>query len=70
MKKRRYLLKNGKVCDVHRDKSARNRGDIVLKSPVIQSIIHSPPSPTDPNGSYTGIPRDRYSKPVQDADDL
>lgn len=25
---------------------------------------------TDPNGSYTGRPRDPYEKPVQDADDL
>ena len=25
---------------------------------------------TDPQGSYTGVPRDPYEKPVQDADDL
>lgn len=25
---------------------------------------------TDPNGSYTGQPVDRYEKPAQDADDL
>ena len=25
---------------------------------------------TDPFGSYTGRPRDKYEKPVQDADDL
>lgn len=25
---------------------------------------------TDPNGSYTGRPKDPYEKPVQDADDL
>lgn len=25
---------------------------------------------TDPNGSYTGRPRDRSETPVQDADDL
>ena len=24
----------------------------------------------DPQGSYTGIPRDKNDKPVQDADDL
>lgn len=24
----------------------------------------------DPNGSYTGRPKDRTEKPVQDADDL
>lgn len=28
------------------------------------------PSNTDPNGMYTGVPRERYEKPVQDADDL
>ena len=25
---------------------------------------------TDPNGSYTGVPRDKSEKPVQDVDDL
>ncbi len=25
---------------------------------------------TDPDGSYTGVPRNRYEKPVQDVDDL
>lgn len=25
---------------------------------------------TDPQGSYTGVPADRYETPVQDADDL
>lgn len=25
---------------------------------------------TDPLGSYTGVPEDKYEKPVQDADDL
>ena len=25
---------------------------------------------TDPQGSYTGNPLDKYEKPVQDADDL
>lgn len=25
---------------------------------------------TDPNGSYTGLPKDRNEKPIQDADDL
>ncbi len=24
----------------------------------------------DPNGSYTGRPKDPYEKPIQDADDL
>ena len=34
--------------------------------------IVSDPAPivTDPNGSYTGLPRDPEDKPVHDADDL
>ena len=28
------------------------------------------PSSTDPQGMYTGVPRDPREKPVQDADDL
>ena len=42
----------------------------VIKDPVIQAIIHSRASGTDPDGSYTGRPEDKYQKPVQDADDL
>ena len=30
----------------------------------------SGPIPTDPQGSYTGIPKDPMEKPVQDVDDL
>ena len=29
-----------------------------------------PPIITDPNGSYTGRPRDPEDRPIQDADDL
>lgn len=25
---------------------------------------------SDPNGSYTGRPQEKYEKPIQDADDL
>lgn len=28
------------------------------------------PTVTDPLGSYTGVPKDPYETPVQDADDL
>ena len=28
------------------------------------------PSNTDSQGMYTGVPEDRWEKPVQDADDL
>ena len=37
---------------------------------IVQEIVNQPPSPTDPNGSYTGRPRDEGETPVQDADDL
>ena len=37
---------------------------------IAKEIANQPPSPTDPNGSYTGRPRDERETPVQDADDL
>ncbi len=33
-------------------------------------MIHLPPSRTDPEGWYTGLPLDFKERPVQDADDL
>lgn len=33
-------------------------------------MIRLPPSRTDPEGWYTGLPMDWWDKPVQDADDL
>ena len=40
-----------------------------IENPDVRAIVLQPPSETDPNGSYTGVPVDG-SKPVQDADDL
>ena len=37
---------------------------------IMREIANQPPSPTDPNGSYTGNPVDKHEQPVQDADDL
>jgi len=37
---------------------------------IAKEIANQPPSPTDPNGSYTGKPVDKHEQPVQDADDL
>lgn len=37
---------------------------------AVERIVHQPPSGTDPNGSYTGKPKDPSEIPVQDADDL
>ena len=41
-----------------------------IENPDVRAIVLQPPSDTDPNGSYTGIPVDGDAKPVQDADDL
>ena len=35
-----------------------------------QSVGSEHISSTDPNGSYTGRPLNRFEKPVQDVDDL
>ena len=37
---------------------------------VIRRMTGQSPSPTDPQGSYTGRPADPLEPPVQDADDL
>ena len=37
---------------------------------IAWEIANQPPSPTDPNGSYTGKPVDEHAVPVQDVDDL
>ncbi len=40
------------------------------KQDVVGQILATPPSATDPQGSWTGLPLDADEKPVQDADDL
>ena len=45
------------------------------KSPMdtALSVVHSYSDDgidTDPLGSWTGVPKDRYDRPIQDADDL
>lgn len=40
-----------------------------IENPRVRAIVLQPPSDTDPNGSYTGVPADG-AEPVQDADDL
>ena len=37
---------------------------------VARRMADQVPSPTDPQGSYTGRPANPYERPVQDADDL
>ena len=40
-----------------------------IQNPDVRAHVLQPPSETDPNGSYTGLPADG-TQPVQDADDL
>ncbi len=42
----------------------------IMEEKVIQQIINPTVSDTDPDGSYTAVPKEKYEKPVQDADDL
>ena len=44
--------------------------DKVRVSRLVEHMIAIPPSRTDPNGSYTARPMNKYEVPVQDADDL
>ena len=45
----------------------KNRAAETERAELVGTI---PPSDTDPDGSYTGKPREENSVPVQDADDL
>ena len=40
------------------------------RADAVQKIMGTPPSFTDPQGSWTGRPADDHEPPVQDADDL
>ena len=40
------------------------------RADAVQKIMDTPPSFTDPQGSWTGVPLDPCEEPVQDADDL
>lgn len=40
------------------------------KRDAVRRIVETPPSNTDPQGSWTGKPMDEDNVPVQDADDL
>lgn len=41
-----------------------------IQNSAVRAIVQQPPSPTDPNGSYTGRPANPNERPTQDADDL
>ena len=40
------------------------------RADAVQKIMDTPPSFTDPQGSWTGLPMNELEVPVQDADDL
>ena len=47
------------------------KNDVANKvASVIKAYHNKDNLKTDPNGSYTGVPLEKYEKPVQDADDL
>ena len=50
----------------------REKKELLWAEALRGNPIVSDPAPivTDPNGSYTGRPKDPEDKPVQDADDL
>ena len=45
-------------------------GEILKKEVCTMETKKQEKIVSDPNGSYTGRPRDRMEKPIQDADDL
>lgn len=52
-------------------KKSCKKANIPDDSPLVQSIINANYLPTtDPNGSYTGKPKNINEVPVQDQDDL
>ena len=47
------------------------KGSRAIPAPTKQALkVFDDPSDTDVNGSYTGRPKNKREKPVQDADDL
>lgn len=54
-----------KVDKVTKRKEIKEKAEAVAKAYLSSEMLQ-----TDPQGSYTGKPLDKYEKPVQDADDL
>ena len=49
----------------------QTKTDNRVPSPTKRALdVYVEPSDTDVNGSYTGKPKNKNEKPVQDADDL
>ena len=56
---------------VKKSSGFNKRNEIANKTKeVVNAYLSKDNLKTDPNGSYTGKPLDKYEKPVQDADDL
>jgi len=52
-------------------KKATKKNDVANKAnEVVRAYLSKDILETDPNGSYTGNPKEKFEKPVQDADDL
>lgn len=48
----------------------RNVEKDIVEALSFREKFIQPPILTDPNGSYTGRPKDPQERPIQDADDL
>ena len=57
---------------MYQDKTAENEYTRRIQNQAAKAIVmdKQTPSATDPNGSYTGIPLEPFTTPIQDADDL
>lgn len=54
-----------------RSNGNNKKNEIVNKTQeVVKAYLSKDIAGTDPYGSYTGKPLEKYEKPVQDADDL
>lgn len=51
-------------------KHKKNKPSSPMDAPAVQAALRRHGSPADPDGSYTGTPRQPGERPVQDADDL
>ncbi len=75
-KKRRFIFSNGLhggnryYAPGRNDDPDINENEYMMKDDVYASSASDGYSATDPQGSWTGVPRDDLEMPVQDADDL
>jgi hypothetical protein len=63
-----YEKKEYKMKKIKLNPKDRRPRPLVETGP--SDMIHLPPSRTDPEGWYTGLPMDYRETPTQDADDL